>query len=121
VEADPNNVQALNAYGYTLVDRTDRTKEGFGYIQRAYNMKSDDPAILDSLGWAYYRLGKYTEAIKYLRQALDILKDGEIAAHLGEVLWVSGDHEQARTVWDAALRDTPSHQLLLKVIKRFTQ
>jgi len=121
VEADPNNVQALNAYGYTLVDRTDRIKEGFNYIQRAYNMKSDDPAILDSMGWAYYRLGKYPEAIKYLRKALDALKDPEIAAHLGEVLWVSGDHDSARTVWEAARRETPKHKVLLDVIKRFTQ
>lgn len=121
IKADPNNVQALNAYGYMLVDRTPRIKEGFKYIQRAYNMQSDDPAILDSMGWAYYRMGNYPEAIKYLRKALDALKDPEIAAHLGEVLWVSGDHAQARDVWDAARRETPSHKALLDVIKRFTQ
>jgi tetratricopeptide (TPR) repeat protein len=83
-------------------------------------MSSDDPAILDSMGWAYYRLGKYSKAIKFLRKALATLKDPEIAAHLGEVLWVSGDHEQARDVWNAARRDSPSHKMLLDVIKRFT-
>lgn len=121
IDADPQNVQALNAYGYTLVDQTKRIKEGFKYVQRAYNMQSDDPAILDSMGWAYYRMGNYPKAIKYLRKALNALKDPEIAAHLGEVLWVSGDHAQARHVWDAARRETPSHKMLLKVIKRFTQ
>ncbi|MBI1423360.1 MAG: tetratricopeptide repeat protein [Gammaproteobacteria bacterium] len=121
VQADPNNVQALNAYGYTLVDRTDKVMEGYKYIQQAYSMQADDPAILDSMGWANYRLGKYPEAIKYLRKALETLKDPEIAAHLGEVLWVSGDHEQARDVWEAARRETPSHKMLLDVIKRFTQ
>jgi len=121
VQADPDNVQALNAYGYTLVDRTDRVKEGYGYIQRAYNKQPGDPAILDSMGWANYRLGNYAKAIKYLRKAMESLKDPEIAAHLGEVLWVSGDHEQARTVWEAARRETPSHKMLLEVIKRFTQ
>jgi tetratricopeptide (TPR) repeat protein len=121
VEADPKNVQALNAYGYTLVDRTDRIMEGYKYVQQAYTMRPDDPAILDSMGWANYRLGKYSEAIKYLRKALEKFKDPEIAAHLGEVLWVSGDHEQARTVWEAARRETPSHKMLLDVIKRFTQ
>ena len=95
--------------------------EGYKYIQQAYTMRSDDPAILDSMGWANYRLGKYSEAIKYLRKAMAKLKDPEIAAHLGEVLWVSGDHEQARTVWEAARRETPSHKMLLDVIKRFTQ
>ena len=73
------------------------------------------------MGWANYRLGNYPAAIKYLRKALDTLKDPEIAAHLGEVLWVSGDHDQARDVWDAARRETPSHKKLLDVIKRFTQ
>lgn len=121
VEADPKNVQALNAYGYTLVDRTDRIKEGYKYVQQAYTAQPDDPAILDSMGWANYRLGKYTEAIKFLRKALNKLKDPEIAAHLGEVLWVSGDHDQARTVWEAARREKPSHKMLLDVIKRFTQ
>jgi tetratricopeptide (TPR) repeat protein len=121
IEVDPNNIQALNAYGYTLVDRTDRIKEGYGYIQQAYNMQPGDPAILDSMGWANYRLGKYAEAIKYLRKAMESLKDPEIAAHLGEVLWVSGDHDQARTVWEAARHETPSHKKLLEVIKRFTQ
>ncbi|MEJ2392134.1 MAG: tetratricopeptide repeat protein [Gammaproteobacteria bacterium] len=121
IEADPNNVQALNAYGYTLVDRTKHIKEGFMYVQRAYNLQSDDPAILDSMGWAYYRMGNYPKAIEFLRKALKALKDPEIAAHLGEVLWVSGDHAQARDVWDAARRETPSHKMLLDVIKRFTQ
>jgi len=121
IQADPDNVQALNAYGYTLVDRTDRIKEGLQYIKRAYAKQADDPAILDSMGWAYYRLGDYDKAIKFLRKALNSLKDPEIAAHLGEVLWVSGDHEQARTVWEAALRETPSHKMLLDVIKRFTK
>jgi tetratricopeptide (TPR) repeat protein len=121
IEAEPDNVQALNAYGYTLVDRTNRIKEGYEYVQRAYKMKSDDPAILDSMGWANYRLGKYPEAIKFLRAAMAKMKDPEVAAHLGEVLWVSGDHAQARDVWEAALRETPSHKALLDVIKRFTQ
>lgn len=121
IDAEPNNIQALNAYGYTLVDRTNRIQEGYKYIQRAYKMKPEDPAILDSMGWANYRLGKYPEAIMYLRQALSSYKDPEIAAHLGEVLWVSGDHNQAREVWEAALRETPSHKALLDVMKRFNQ
>ena len=121
IEIEPNNVQALNAYGYTMVDRTDKIKEGYEYIQRAYKLQPEDPAILDSMGWANYRMRNYPEALKYLRKALELLKDAEIAAHLGEVLWVSGDHDQARTVWDAARRETPSHKLLLDVIKRFTE
>ena len=121
IAQDPDNVQALNALGYTLVDRTKRIKEGLAFIQRAYKINQEDAAILDSLGWANYRLGNYSEAVKYLRQAFGKLKDAEIAAHLGEVLWVMGEQERARDIWEAARRETPTHQLLLDVINRFTK
>lgn len=121
LKKDPNNAQALNAFGYTLVDKTDRVKEGLDYIAKAYKLQSDDAAIIDSLGWAHYRMGNYVDAIKFLRMAFEKLKDAEIAAHLGEVLWVSGDQAAARDVWDEALKATPSHQLLLDVIERFTK
>ncbi len=121
IKLEPNNAQALNAYGYTLVDRTDRTQEGMQHIQKAYQIQPDDPAIMDSMGWAHYRLGNHQEALKYLRMAFAKLKDSEIAAHLGEVLWVLGDEDEARSIWEEALRETPSHKLLLDVIKRFTK
>ncbi|MCW9023503.1 MAG: tetratricopeptide repeat protein [Gammaproteobacteria bacterium] len=118
---EPENIQALNALGYTLVDRTERIEEGFAYVQKAFAKKPDDAAILDSMGWAYYRLGKYEQALEYLRRALNKLQDSEIASHLGEVLWVSGDHAGARKVWDNALQQTPKHELLLDVIQRLTK
>jgi tetratricopeptide (TPR) repeat protein len=121
IKLDPNNEQALNALGYTLVDRTDRLEEGLEYILKAYAINPDDAATLDSLGWAYYRLGNYAEALKYLRKAFEKLNDSEIAAHLGEVLWVMGEHDSARDIWEDALQATPSHKLLNDVIKRFTK
>lgn len=121
VEIDPYNVQALNALGYTLIDRTKRLQEGFDFIRRAYERNPDDAAIIDSMGWAYYRLGNHKEALKYLRQAFDKLKDAEIAAHLGEVLWVTGDQAAAQKIWHDALRQTPKHKTLLNVIERFTE
>ncbi len=121
IKIEPKNAQALNALGYTMVDRSDRIKEGFAYIEKAYKINPDDAATLDSLGWAYYRLGNYDEAVKYLRKALDKLHDAEIAAHLGEVLWVMGDQEMAKDIWDEALRATPTHKLLNDVVNRFTK
>lgn len=121
IDNEPDNFEALNALGYTLVDATDRVDEGFAYIRRAYQSKPDDPAVIDSMGWAYYRKGQYGKALEYLQRAFDKLKDGEIAAHLGEVLWVSGRRDAARKVWDEALRDAPEHRLLRDVIERFTQ
>lgn len=116
---DPKNIQALNALGYTLIDRTDRIAEAFEFIQRAYALDSKDPAILDSMGWAFYRMGRYQEALDYLRRASKQHQDGEIFAHLGEVLWVSGDQDKARAIWDAALKFDPNHPVLIKTLKRF--
>ncbi len=116
---NPNNIQALNALGYTLADRTRRYKTALGYIERALEQRPDDPAILDSMGWVQYRLGHYAKAVKYLRQAYAKMKDAEIGAHLGEVLWVVGKRQAARRVWDEALRSAPDDQALRKVIHRF--
>lgn len=119
LQQEPENAQALNALGYTLADRTERYDEALELIQRALTLKPDDPFILDSMGWVQYRLGNNEEAIKYLRQALSIRNDAEISAHLGEVLWVIGDHQQARTIWNEALENTPDNEILRGVIRKF--
>lgn len=121
IKLEPNNIEALNALGYTMVDKTSHIEEGMRYIERAYKMKPDDAAILDSMGWGYYRLGELKKALQYLQRAFNKMKDPEIAAHLGEVLWVNGDHTKARQVWADALRETPEDKVLLHVIERFTK
>ena len=108
VELKPDDAQALNALGYTLVDRTPRTSEGFALIEKAHKLSPDDPFILDSMGWAFYRLGKLDDAEAYLSRAMTQRPDAEIAAHLGEVLWKKGDLERAREVWQAQLKPTPT-------------
>ncbi len=118
LEQDPTNAEALNALGYTLADRTDRYAEALGYIQRAIEIKPDEPAILDSMGWVQYRLGKLREALKYLQRAVERTRDGEIAAHLGEVLWALGERDEAWRVWEGALAEFPDHAYLLQVIGR---
>ena len=65
-------------------------------------------------------MGHYDEAIKYLKQALSMRSDAEISAHLGEVLWVSGDKATARTVWRHALESTPDNESLLGIIKKYS-
>lgn len=119
LERDASHVDALNALGYTLADRTDRYQEAYGYIKRALELRSNDNAILDSMGWVLYRLGKYQEAIKMLRQSLEIKLDPEVAAHLGEVLWVVGEQEDAREVWQQALDISPGDKRLLTIMERF--
>ena len=89
-------------------------------IERALTLKPDDFYVLDSMGWVLYRLGRHEEAITYLRRAFEASGDPEVAAHLGEVLWVTGDKKAAREIWDAALKATPDDERLLDVIKRFS-
>jgi tetratricopeptide (TPR) repeat protein len=115
---DPEHAHALNALGYTLVDRTDRVSEGFELIRRAYVLEPDSAAILDSMGWALFRLGEHVDALPYLKQAWEILPDGEIGAHLGEVLWAQGRIEEARKVWEDADRSDPGHPVLLDTLMR---
>lgn len=116
---EPDHAQALNALGYTLADRTDRIDEAYDLIKRALELSPNDFYILDSMGWVLYRKGRLDEAVTYLRRALAIRNDPEVAAHLGEVLWVKGDKEGAREIWQSALEITPGDERLLQVIKRF--
>lgn len=115
---EPENAAALNALGFTLVDRTDRIAEGAGYIERAFAQRPEDPAIMDSLGWARYRQGKYAEAVDYLRKALKTMPDPEIAAHLGAALWRTGNESEARAVWKRALEHQPGHAKVLEIMKQ---
>lgn len=121
IEAEPENAQALNALGYTLADRTDRYAEAHELIARAMAISANDFYILDSMGWVLYRLGRLDEAVAHLEKARQLRNDPEVAAHLGEVLWVLGRHDAARNVWDSALRDTPDDQKLRDVINRLSR
>jgi tetratricopeptide (TPR) repeat protein len=118
IQQDENNVNALNALGYTLADQTDRYQEALGYIERALTLDPESPAILDSMGWVQFKLGDSEQALEYLRRAYEMLPDGEIAAHLGEVLWVIGNRDEARKIWREALAREPENQYLLRTLER---
>ncbi len=121
LKTEPDNAHALNALGFTLADQTDRYEEAYQLLKRAIEIMPEDAAVIDSFGWINYRLGRYDEAIKLLRHALSRLDDSEIAAHLGEVLWVSGSHEEARKVWKKALKKSPNDPLIEDVMRKFIQ
>ncbi|HKJ75731.1 MAG TPA: tetratricopeptide repeat protein, partial [Gammaproteobacteria bacterium] len=115
---DPDNTQALNALGYTLADRTDRYQEAHELIRKAYEQAPDDPAVIDSMGWVLYRMGRNEEALKHLRRAYRLRADGEIAAHLVEVLWQTGREDEAREFAEQAREQFPEHELLKEVVQR---
>ena len=118
IEQNPKNSAALNALGYTLADRTDRTKEALELIKRARDIDPDDPAIIDSLGWVYYRLGDFPKAVALLKEAYEAYPDHEVAAHLGEVLWMMGRQDEAKVVWSEGLEMKPSSEVLKDTLMR---
>jgi len=119
VDERPDDPQLLNALGYTLIDQTDRLDDGTALIEQAYDLAPDNPAIIDSMGWAAYLRGHPAEALEYLRTAHERTQDDpEIAAHLGEVLWVLGREAEARSVWEAALDNQPDHPVLRRTQER---
>lgn len=118
---DPQNADAMNALGYSLADRTDRYAEALVLIQRALLLKPQEAAFIDSLGWVQYRLQNYDEAVTQLRRALGLFDNDEVAAHLGEVLWIQGERAEALEVWNKALELVPDSEPLKQVIERLTQ
>ena len=118
LELKPDDADAMNALGYTLADRTDKKGEALALIEKALKLKPDEPAIIDSLGWVQYRLGNLEAATQQLRAAYAKQPDPEIAAHLGEVLWVSGRKDEARQVWEQGRKKDGENKVLLETIKR---
>ena len=116
---EPENAAALNALGYTLADQTDRYDEAERLISRAYELSPNDASIIDSMGWVAYRLGRLEEAEGYLREAWNLDQNPEIAAHLGEVLWVMERSEEALEVWQSGLDVDSDHPVLIETIERF--
>ncbi len=115
----PNDAEALNALGYTLLDDAKRYHEAEKYLQRAIKLQPNEPAIMDSFGWLQFKLGNHSQAVKYLQSAYEKQNSGEIAAHLCEVLWVMNKKEDAQKLFDDALKIAPEDTDLLDFKKRF--
>jgi len=119
IQIQPDHAHAYNALGYGLLERNERIPEAMQLVEKALQLSPDDTAIMDSVGWGYYRSGKMDESVKMLRRAFAGNPDPEIAAHLGEVLWVRGDKAEARKIWLDGLKDYPDSAELQAVIKKF--
>jgi tetratricopeptide (TPR) repeat protein len=118
IKKDPKNATALNALGYTLADHTERLEEALALIEKARLISPKDPAIIDSLGWVYYKMGKVNESLKLLEEAYKVFPDPEVAAHLGEVLWQMGEHNKARDIWQQGLKKQPSNKIIQNTLDR---
>lgn len=119
IALQPDYAAAYNALGYSFADRNIQLTEAKTLIETALKLSPDDHYILDSLGWIEYRLGNYALAVEHLRKAHSIQADPEISAHLGEVLWKLGLEEEAKKIWDNALKDFPDNNTLVSTTKKF--
>ncbi len=119
IRLQPDHAHAYNALGYSLADRNLRLPEAQELIEKALKLAPDDPFIIDSMGWVLYRRGEQKQALEYLRKAYTARPDPEIAAHLGEVLWVAGERGEAEKIWLEASKKTPDNDALNSTIKRF--
>jgi len=118
IQNDPDNAIALNALGYTLSDLTDRQREAYRLIESAINLEPDNPAILDSMGWVLYRLGRTEEALPYLERAARMEPHPEIVSHLIEVLWQLNQQQRARELIASVRQDFEGEEVFDRTLER---
>jgi tetratricopeptide (TPR) repeat protein len=118
IEIKPDHQHAYNALGYSLADRGQRLAEARDLIRKALELAPGDPFITDSLGWVEFRLGRHEEALRLLQQAYSIRPDTEIAAHLGEVMWVLGRRDDARRIWREGRSRDAANDVLRETLAR---
>ncbi|MCW8857420.1 MAG: tetratricopeptide repeat protein [Kangiella sp.] len=117
----PDHHDAMNALGYTLADMNRSLDEAQRLVETAYQHDPENSAVLDSMGWVQYRLGNLQKALEFLQMAYQKQPLPEVAAHLGEVLWVMNEKEKATEVWQRALRQNPNNRYLMEVLQRFPE
>jgi tetratricopeptide (TPR) repeat protein len=118
IELKPDHHHAYNALGYSLADRSLRLPEAHSLIKKALELAPGDPFITDSMGWVEYRMGNRDEALRLLRQAYGSRPDPEIAAHLGEVLWITGARDDARRIWREGRARDAANDVLRETLTR---
>ena len=116
LELFPEQPQVLNYLGYSWIDQGVNLDEGMRMIRRAVEQRPEDGYIIDSLGWAYYRLGQYDEAVKHLERAVELKpEDPTINDHLGDVYWRVGRMQEAKFQWSHAQDLKPEPEELPKI------
>ena len=100
------------------MDRTERYAEAQKYLEKALSLQPDEAVIIDSYGWLEYKLNHLDKALDYLRRAYSLQHENEIAAHLIEVLWSLGRKEEARKLFEKAIKAAPDDEYLLDIQKR---
>ena len=115
---DPENVEALNALGYTLLNKPSRYADAEKYLQKALALEPNEAVIIDSYGWLQFKLGNTEKALVYLQKAYEKQQENEIAAHLAEVLWALGRKDEAKKLFRNAIKESPNDEYLRSFQRR---
>ena len=115
---NPDNAEALNALGYTLLGMPGRYAEAEKYLGHALRLQPNEAVIMDSYGWLQFKLGNASQALDYLQKAYSKQQENEIAAHLAEVLWVLGRKDEAKKLFAKAFKESPEDEYLLDFKQR---
>ena len=114
----PNDANAMNVLGYTLLAQEATREQGFALVEQAYKLEPQAPHINDSLGWAYYLKGQPEKALAYLKFAYDKMPDAEVAAHLVDTYMALGQERKARDFAKKGLELDSTHAVLLETLAR---
>jgi Flp pilus assembly protein TadD len=118
IELRPDHAHAYNALGYSLADRSLRLPEARSLIEKALALLPDDAHIMDSMGWVMFRQNDMAGALKFLRKAYAVRREADIGAHLGEVLWITGQRDEARAIWREVKAREPDNTTLQETLSR---
>jgi len=119
IELAPDNANAYNALGYTFADQNRNLEEAQDLLEQALELEPNNPYILDSVGWYLYRIGDLEAAYEYLLRSFELLPVADVGAHLGEVLWVKGRHDEALEIWHMVHDEEPDNSALIDALERF--
>ena len=112
----PDEPELLNFLGYSWIDRGEKLHEALAMVQKAVDTDPKSGAMIDSLGWGYYRLGDYKSAVDKLEQAVELeAGDPDVNNHLGDAYWRVGRRVEARFQWDRVLTLEPDAKLKTEV------
>jgi tetratricopeptide (TPR) repeat protein len=122
LKLSPEQPSVLNYLGYSWVDQNKNLRTGMEHIRKAVRLRPDDGHIVDSLGWAHFRLGSFRESVRYLERAVELMpQDAILNDHLGDAYWRVGRRREARFQWNQALSLNPEPEDFEKIKAKLTE
>ena len=118
LKINPDDAYILNYLAYSWLERDHKIDEAIQMLEKAYAAESDDPYIIDSIGWAYYLINDFNKAEKFLKRAVELMPEDPIVNdHYGDILWKLNRKIQARYFWSSVIKMKDADKELIEKIK----